>query len=51
VLENGRPLGIDYAAASQALEEAQQRSMRGVPKLDWAQRTTDELAPMVLPRG
>ena len=28
-----------------------QRSMREVPKLDWAQRTTDELAPMVLPRG
>ncbi len=51
VLENGRPLGIDVAAASQALEEAQQRSMREVPKLDWAQRTTDELAPMVLPHG
>lgn len=51
VLENGRPLGIDHVAASQALEEAQQRSMREVPKLDWAQRTTDELAPMVLPRG
>jgi cytosine/adenosine deaminase-related metal-dependent hydrolase len=51
VLENGRPLGIDYVAASAALEEAQQRSMREVPKLDWAQRTTDDLAPMVLPCG
>jgi 5-methylthioadenosine/S-adenosylhomocysteine deaminase len=49
VLENGRPLGIDLAAASTALEEAQTRALREVPKLDWARRTADELAPMVLP--
>ena len=40
---------IDLAAASQALEEAQARSMKLVPGRDWAGRTTDELAPMVLP--
>jgi len=32
-------------------DASQKRSMREVPKLDWAQRTTDELAPMVLRYG
>jgi cytosine/adenosine deaminase-related metal-dependent hydrolase len=49
VVAEGRALKIDYAAASAALEEAQKRSMANVPKLDWAGRTADELAPMVLP--
>jgi hypothetical protein len=49
VVENGRVVNIDYEAASQAVQEAQQRSMENVPKLDWAGRTADELAPMVLP--
>jgi hypothetical protein len=49
VVADGRALNIDYAAASAALEEAQKRSMANVPKLDWAGRTADELAPMVLP--
>ena len=49
VVADGRALKIDYAAASEALEEAQKRSMAEVPKLDWAGRTADQLAPMVLP--
>ena len=44
-----RAVNIDYRAAAEALEEAQKRSMREVPRLDWAGRTADELAPMVLP--
>jgi 5-methylthioadenosine/S-adenosylhomocysteine deaminase len=42
-------LNIDYAAAAEALQEAQKRSMREAPKLDWAGRSADQLAPMVLP--
>lgn len=49
VVQDGQVTTIDLAAASQALEEAQQRSMALVPGRDWAGRTTDELAPMVLP--
>jgi len=49
VVADGRAVNIDYEAAAEALEEAQKRSMAGVPRLDWAGRTTDQLAPMVLP--
>ncbi len=49
VVRDGHVLTIDLAAESQALEEAQARSMAQVPGRDWAGRTTDELAPMVLP--
>lgn len=49
VVRDGECLTIDLAAESQALEEAQARSMAKVPERDWAGRTTDELAPMVLP--
>ncbi len=45
----GKVLTIDLAAESQALEEAQARSMASVAQKDWAGRDTDELAPMVLP--
>ena len=48
VVADGRAVHIDIRAASEALEEAQQRSMRHVPGLDWASRTADQLAPMVL---
>jgi cytosine/adenosine deaminase-related metal-dependent hydrolase len=47
VVRDGKVLTMDLEAASDALEEAQKRSMKTVPKLDWAHRTTDELAPMV----
>jgi 5-methylthioadenosine/S-adenosylhomocysteine deaminase len=49
VVADQRVLNIDHRAAAEALEEAQKRSMREVPKLDWAGRSADQLAPMVLP--
>ena len=49
VVRAGQVQTIDLAAASQALEDAQQRSMAKVPSRDWAGRDTDTLAPMVLP--
>lgn len=49
VVADGRVLTIDYAAATDALEEAQKRSMAKVPSLDWAGRHVDVLAPMALP--
>ena len=49
VVHEQRAINIDYAAAAEALEEAQKRSMREVPRLDWAGRNADQLAPMVLP--
>lgn len=48
IVADGRSLTIDYEAASGALEEAQRRSLERVPDLDWAGRTADRLAPMVL---
>jgi cytosine/adenosine deaminase-related metal-dependent hydrolase len=49
VVADGRAVNLDYQAASEALEEAQKRSMQEVPKRDWAGRAADELAPLVLP--
>jgi 5-methylthioadenosine/S-adenosylhomocysteine deaminase len=49
VVADGRAVNIDYQTASEALEEAQKRSMKEAPRLDWAGRTADQLAPMVLP--
>lgn len=48
VVADGRAVRIDLDAASAALEEAQRRSLKNVPRLDWSGRTADELAPMVL---
>ena len=49
VVADGRAVNIDYQAASERLEEAQKRSLREVPRLDWAGRSADQLAPFVLP--
>ncbi len=49
VVEDGRPVNIDCSAAAAALEEAQRRAMSQTPELDWAGRSIDELAPLVLP--
>jgi 5-methylthioadenosine/S-adenosylhomocysteine deaminase len=49
VVADGKSLMIDYAAASEALQAAQQRSLKNVPNNDWAKRDADQLAPMVLP--
>ena len=49
VVADGKVLTIDQEAASEALQEAQARSLEGVPAQDWAGRTADQLAPMALP--
>ena len=49
VVADGKVLNIDLQASSEALEAAQQRSMAQVPDRDWAGRSAEELAPMVLP--
>ena len=49
VVRDGQAINIDYASASAALEQAQRRAMAETSQLDWAGRTTDELAPLVLP--
>ncbi|MDP6389607.1 MAG: amidohydrolase family protein, partial [Alphaproteobacteria bacterium] len=46
VVRDGRPLNVDLDAASEALEEAQQRSMARIPDRDWTGRDADGLAPM-----
>jgi cytosine/adenosine deaminase-related metal-dependent hydrolase len=47
VVEGGKCLTIDLDAELMALEAAQQRSIERVPEIDFANRTADELAPMV----
>jgi len=49
VVADGRVLTIDQQAASEALEEAQKRSLDNVHRHDWAGRDADQLAPMALP--
>jgi len=49
VVADGRVITIDQQAAADALEEAQRRAVRQVPKRDWAGRSADQLAPLVLP--
>jgi 5-methylthioadenosine/S-adenosylhomocysteine deaminase len=45
VVESGRVLTIDHAAASAALEEAQRRIIARAPSLDWAKRRVDDIVP------
>jgi cytosine/adenosine deaminase-related metal-dependent hydrolase len=45
VVESGRVLTIDHAAASTALEEAQRRIIARAPSLDWAKRRVDDIVP------
>jgi cytosine/adenosine deaminase-related metal-dependent hydrolase len=45
VVDAGRLLTIDYAAAAEALHEAQKRVMANVPNLDWGHRHVDEISP------
>jgi len=49
VVADGRVLTIDLDAASDALEEAQARSLARTPTLDWAGRSADEMSPPVYP--
>ena len=50
LVADARVLTMDYRAASGALEDAQKRSLSRTQQLDWAGRSADEMAPMVLPR-
>jgi len=45
VVQDGRLLTMDYAAAADALHEAQARVMANVPNLDWDHRHVDQLSP------
>lgn len=49
VVANGKVLTMDYPAASALLQAAQKRSLARTPELDWAGRSAEEMAPMVLP--
>jgi cytosine/adenosine deaminase-related metal-dependent hydrolase len=51
VVEDGRVLTMDYAAAAEALEEAQARMIKGVRQRDWARRGVDEVSPPSFPAG
>ena len=51
VVEQGRVLTMDYAAAAAALHEAQARMVEGVPQRDWARRTVDQVSPLTFPAG
>jgi cytosine/adenosine deaminase-related metal-dependent hydrolase len=49
VVQNGKILTIDHAAALDALTEAQQRMLSGVRQRDYKGRTADEVIPLSLP--
>ncbi len=49
VVRDGELTTIDLAAESERLQRAQARMLERVPELDWAGRTADEMAPMMLP--
>lgn len=49
VVRDGKLTTIDLAAESERLQHAQARMLERVPELDWAGRTADEMAPMMLP--
>jgi len=45
VVDDGKLLTIDYAAAAEALHEAQKRVIAAVPDQDWAHRGVDQISP------
>lgn len=49
VVDKGRVLTMDYAAAAEGLEQAQRRALAKASSLDWAGRSVDELSPPSLP--
>ncbi len=48
VVEDGRLLTMDYAAAAEHLHEAQKEVMAKVPSLDWGRRHVDEVSPLII---
>jgi cytosine/adenosine deaminase-related metal-dependent hydrolase len=49
VVDQGKVLTLNHAAALEALTEAQSRMIAAVPGYDWARRHADQLTPMSLP--
>ena len=49
VVDQGKVLTMDHAAALDALTEAQARMVAAVPQHDWAGRTAQDLTPLSLP--
>jgi 5-methylthioadenosine/S-adenosylhomocysteine deaminase len=49
VVQQGKVLTLDHAAALEALTEAQARMVAAVPQYDWARREADQLTPLSLP--
>ena len=49
VVDRGKVLTLDHAAALAALTEAQARMIAAVPTHDWARRQADQLTPRSLP--
>ncbi len=47
VVADGTVLTINMADSLEMLQEAQLRSMKYIPQLDWAGRSADELSPLV----
>jgi 5-methylthioadenosine/S-adenosylhomocysteine deaminase len=48
VVDRGRVLTLDHAAALEALTEAQARMIAAVPQYDWGKRSADQLTPLSL---
>ena len=48
VVDDGKLLTMDYAAAAEHLHEAQQEVMAKVPSLDWGRRHVDEVSPLII---
>ena len=49
VVADGKLLTMDYAAAAEALNEAQKRIIARAPGLDWDHRTVDQISPPSFP--
>ncbi|MEJ0019192.1 MAG: amidohydrolase family protein [Acetobacteraceae bacterium] len=49
VMDAGRVLTMDHAAALAEATEGQRRMLRDAPSRDWAGRTAEEIAPLSLP--
>ena len=49
VMDRGRVLTLDHAAALAAVAEGQQRMLHDAPSRDWAGRTAEEISPLSLP--
>jgi 5-methylthioadenosine/S-adenosylhomocysteine deaminase len=49
MVEHGKVLTLDHAAALEALTEAQARMIAAVPGHDWANRSAEALTPLSLP--